>query len=113
MLASRREDDRTSLRIDLLGLQPPLYVRVAEQLLQHRDHVTVAVVFVVPEDDVIARLPLGLFVALRLSLLLLRNDLLDHGDYRFGGGGFGSHGVTGEWGSKIESAAGGSRPHPA
>ena len=60
VLAGGGEHDRPAAGVDFLGDLKALFHRVAEQLLHHGDHVLERVVVVVPEDDVVARLPLGL-----------------------------------------------------
>ncbi len=50
------------LTVDLRGDLLALFDRMAEQLLHHRDDVLGSVVLIVPQDDVVARLPLGLFL---------------------------------------------------
>jgi len=57
MLLGRRQHDRATGAIDLLRQLEAAFVRMAEELLQHRHHVLVGMIVVVPEDHVIPRLP--------------------------------------------------------
>jgi hypothetical protein len=64
---------------------------VAEQLPEHEDHVLVGVIVVVPEDDVVSRLPAGAIGG--GCVLLGRGSCLLDGDgsrwLGLGGGGLG------------------------
>ncbi len=59
MLEGRREHDHAPLVIDLLGELPAPLRRMPKELAEHDDHVLVGVIVVVPEDDVVSRLPSG------------------------------------------------------
>ena len=51
--------DGLALRIDLFGDLKALFPRMAEQLLHHFDDIVIRMVVVVPQDDVVTRLPAG------------------------------------------------------
>jgi hypothetical protein len=76
-----------------LGELVAFFHGIAEKLHEHRDHVVVGMVVVVPEDDIIARLP---FRSLAFPLLAAGQRLLD----RFGDSGrflFGHAGSSVAW----------------
>ena len=59
VLHGGREHDDSALVVDLLGELPAPLRRMPEELAEHDDHVLVGVIVVVPENDVIPRLPTG------------------------------------------------------
>src|SRR5262249_24456627 len=64
---ARRVHDDAALVVDLPGHLQPLLARVAEELLEHGDHVVEAVIVVVVQDDVVRRLGLRLLLLLFLQ----------------------------------------------
>ena len=75
VLQGRRQANRLPLRIHFLRDLKPLLPRVAKQFLHHLDDVIVRMVIVIPQNDVVSRLPLGrLFLWLGLLLLLRLGD---------------------------------------
>src|SRR5207245_6990284 len=64
---ARGADDDAPMRADLPGHLVALLTRVAEELLQHRDHVLEAMVVVVEQDHVVGRLPARLLFQNRLG----------------------------------------------
>ena len=65
VLLRRRQHDHPALGIDLLRQCVAFLRRMAEQLLQHRDHVLIGMVIVIPENHVVPRLFLGTGFGLR------------------------------------------------
>ena len=59
VLHGRREHDDAPLVVNLLGELPAPLRRMPEELAEHDDHVLVGVIVVVPENDVVPRLPAG------------------------------------------------------
>jgi len=56
MLHRRGENDGTPLFVDFISQLKALFNWVAEEVLQHRDDVSVGMVVIVEQDDVIRRL---------------------------------------------------------
>lgn len=78
MFQSRGQQNRTSRGVDFFGDLVADLNRFAKQLAQHHDHVFVAVIGIVPEDDVVTRLGLGAALALFFLLGLLLRLVNDH-----------------------------------
>src|SRR5690606_21177467 len=70
------------------------FERMAEELLHHDHHVLIRVIVVVPEDDMVARLPLGFFLG--GLALFFDGTLVDVGGrgFEYSGTGLITHGVS-------------------
>jgi hypothetical protein len=82
MLSGRRQHNGFATVIDFFGDLEALYHGVAKKLLQHGDDVFERMILVVPQNDIVSRLPLGFLL---LPYLFLEHGLLDrlgHSDVR-------------------------------
>ncbi len=60
MLLARGQHNHPSRRIDFPGQLIALLARIAEELLQHGDHVIIGVIIIVQQDDIVRGLASGL-----------------------------------------------------
>jgi hypothetical protein len=59
VLAGGREHDSSPPIVDFISDLKALFHRMPEKLLDHRDYILERVVLIVPQNDVVARLPFG------------------------------------------------------